>query len=581
MAVCRIVLIAGVILSGLCLAYLAVLFPGPAVLIGIAVLAVRARQKGLNLFSHGTARWADASDLERAGMIGGDGLNIGRVITGRPAFWKSLRELFVFRLPHLEACERFMMSMRKLQPQQHVKQVRLNKAVHTAVFAPTGVGKGVSLVVPFLLECSDSCVVIDPKGENARLTAAARRAMGQKVVVIDPFKIATLTPDSFNPLAAVDPDSPLALDDCRALSKEIVVRTGKEPDQHWNDKAESMIAAMCCAALFLGDGAKNLQSVRDLLSNSSAREKVLAAMKSSDEWGGMLRRLGSQVSETEGKELSGVLSTANRHTAFLDTLPIAESTRSSSFDPAELRAGKVTVYLVLPPEYLRSQSALLRLWIGSILRACVKGGLGEHNKVHFVLDEAASLGRLEVLDDAVDKYRGYGVRLQFYYQSIGQLQKCWGDEGGDQTLLSNTTQVFFGTNDHQTAEYVSNRLGEETIVVESGGTSKGWSNSTNEPGYSKSYSTSWNTNRNWNQMARRLLKPEEVATLNPRIAVTFAPGVRPICTALTRYYEAKPGNGFWRRLRIKAEVWTTALGLLALSATAGVWLVVNTYPRWR
>jgi len=31
--------------------------------------------------------------------------------------------------------------------------------------------------------------------------------------------------------------------------------------------------------------------------------------------------------------------------------------------------------------------------------------------VHFVLDEAASLGRMDALDDAVDKYRGYGVRL--------------------------------------------------------------------------------------------------------------------------------------------------------------------------
>ena len=102
----------------------------------------------------------------------------------------------------------------------------------------------------------------------------------------------------------------------------------------------------------------------------------------------------------------------------------------SSFDPADLLTGKMTVYLVLPPEHMRAQSPLLRLWIGSMLRAVVKGGLQEKTKVHFVLDEAASLGHMDALDDAVDKFRGYGVRLQLYYQSLGQLKKLLARRAG-------------------------------------------------------------------------------------------------------------------------------------------------------
>lgn len=581
MRYCRILLVLGVGCSAYALAYFTYLFPWPAALVAAGVAIAQLKRHGPGLFAHGTARWATPADLERAGMFGGNGLNVGRVVTGRPPFWRSLRELFDWRLPHAEACERLVMSMRFLQPQQGPKEVRLNRAVHTAVFAPTGVGKGVSLVIPFLLEWLLSCVVIDPKGENAKLTAQVRRAAGHKVVILDPFRVVTSVPDTFNPLSAIDPESPLALDDCRALAKEMVVRTGMEPDQHWNDNAENVLTCLIAAALFMDGEHRSLQTVRALLSDTARREFVLQKMRESTEWGGMLARLGSLVSNLKDKELSGVLSTANRHTAFLDTLPIAESTRGSSFDPAELRAGKLSVYLVLPPEYLRSQSGLLRMWIGSMLRACVKGGTGEHNEVAFVLDEAASLGRLEVLDDAVDKYRGYGVRLQFYYQSIGQLKKCWGNDGGDQTLLSNTTQLFFGVNDQQTAEYVSNRLGEETIVVESGGTSDGGSTQWDKRTGDGSTSRSWNRNRNWNQMARRLLKPEEVTGLNPRIAVTFAPGVPPLCTALTRYYEAALGKGRWRALRIRAEVWLAALCLVALSVTAGAWLTVNITPRWR
>src|SRR5271154_1942994 len=100
----------------------------------------------------------------------------------------------------------------------------------------------------------------------------------------------------------------------------------------------------------------------------------------------------------------------------------------------------MTIYLVLPPEHMRAQAGLLRMWIGSMVRACGRGGLQEQNKGHVIPDEDASLGHMEALDDAVDKYRGYGVRLQFYYQSVGQLKKCWPD-GADQTLLSNTTQI--------------------------------------------------------------------------------------------------------------------------------------------
>jgi type IV secretion system protein VirD4 len=227
----------------------------------------------------------------------------------------------------------------------------------------------------------------------------------------------------------------------------------------------------------------------------------------------------------------------------------------------------MTVYLILPPEHMRAQSALLRLWIGSLLRAVVRGGLQEKTGVHFVLDEAASLGHMEALDDAVDKYRGYGVRLQLYYQSLGQLKLCW-PEGRDQTLLSNTTQVFFGVNDPQTAEYVSNRLGEETIIVESGGTGYGTTQQSGQQGQgSQSYST--NTSHNWQQHGRKLLKPEEVTALNERVAITFTPCVPPIWTWLVRYYE----RDFCQRhgLSPMKMAFDTACLFAAAAILAGLW----------
>src|SRR5207244_4036208 len=133
----------------------------------------------------------------------------------------ATKALFDSSVPSDLACQQFLQSRRK--PPR--KPVRLNKAVHTAAFIPTGGGKGVSLVIPHLLTCSDSMVVLDYKGENAKISGHARQKMKNKVVRLDPFKSVTQTPDSLNPLDFIDPDSPVVIDECRALANALVIRT--------------------------------------------------------------------------------------------------------------------------------------------------------------------------------------------------------------------------------------------------------------------------------------------------------------------------------------------------------------------
>jgi type IV secretion system protein VirD4 len=161
------------------------------------------------------------------------------------------------------------------------------------------------------------------------------------------------------------------------------------------------------------------------------------------------------------------------------------------------------------------------------------------SKVEFIVDEFPLLGHMDAIENAVGIGRGYGIRLHLYVQSLGQLRKCF-PEGQEQTLLSNCTQIYFSVNDNGTAEIVSARLGDETIIVESGGTSRGSSSSMSTGSHaSSSQSNSSNTNHNWNQQARRLLKPEEVIALPPRVAITFTPGLPPIRTTTVRSYEEK------------------------------------------
>lgn len=463
-------------------------------------------------------------------LLDGDGPIVG-TIGATASKWLGLEALFHRKPDARTAATTFIRSFEKHRP-PHV--VRLTSAVHAAVLAPTGAGKGVGIALPHLLTCRDSTVVLDFKGELYRETAAARREMGQRVACIDPFGPVAGT-DPLNPLSGIDPNSGTAADGCRGIAAAVVVRTGTGQDPYWNNAAEAEIAfAVGAVVRFAEPPDRNLQSVRKVLSDPALRAAMIDACRASGLGHGILARWANQSAQLRDKQLDSVLATANSRTRLLDTVSVLKNTRAGNFDPADPLDGTTTVYLVLPPEHVKSQAGLLRLWVGALLRTVMEGGLDAHRKVQFLLDEASSLGPMDALQQALDVGRGYGVRLIFLYQNVSRLRACW-PEGGDRNLPANTSRVVFAVNDLPTAEYVSNRLGEATITVGTGGTSRNTSSNPSKAG--TTYSHSYSTSSNWRETARKLLQPSEVLSADERVAFCFTPGVRPIRTRLCRSYE--------------------------------------------
>ena len=300
----------------------------------------------------GSAKWADASDLNHSGMLGAQsGLILGR-------------------LPRASRRGRG-----KVHP--HDPFVRLPQALHTTIFGPTGSGKGVSFVIPSLMTNPDSMVVLDFKGELARATAEHRRKQFEhRVVLLDPYHSVTDKPDTFCPLDFIPKGHPLAIDDCNDLAAALVVRTGQERERHWDDSAEACIAAVAATVVAYGEPhTRSLQTVRELLSHPKSFELAVRLMTESDAWDRALAKLGGQLLHFDGKEKTSVLSSTLRHLRFLGSPVVAASTAASTFDPADLRRGKMTVFCILPPERAHAQSGLLRMWVSSMLRACIRGGL--------------------------------------------------------------------------------------------------------------------------------------------------------------------------------------------------------------
>jgi type IV secretion system protein VirD4 len=221
---------------------------GPGVLVFGVLYLMRSPRKPLTTL--GSARWADEADLRRAGMLEADtGLILGRLDSGCTTSKRlGIRELFDWRAGAREACQRFWRGLHR-----GGNLVRLVNAVHVSVFAPTGEGKNVSLLVPTLLTVKDSLMAVDPKGDGAKLTAAYRRKkFGHRVVLLDPYKIVTETPDTFNPLDFIDKDDPHCLDRCRDLANALIVRQADEKDRHWNDAAEMWLTGLIATVVQYG-----------------------------------------------------------------------------------------------------------------------------------------------------------------------------------------------------------------------------------------------------------------------------------------------------------------------------------------
>jgi type IV secretion system protein VirD4 len=527
-------------------------------LVAAAILAGKLCNKGYRYTAYGSARFANASDLKP--MLAGSGMIIGHVC-GKPNRVEALTGLFNKRLPAQDAVPAFLETCRGIGYKPPQPLVRLTQAVHTAVFAPSGAGKGVSCILPMLLTHPASIIVVDPKGENALLTAKHRaEVFHHTIVMIDPFKVVTQTPASFNVLASIDPDDPESFDQIRAIAEAIVQKQPNARDPHWHQKAEIFITGIIAVVIhFYPPEHRSLQVVASIMADKELLSKAIKTLQASDVYGGLLARLGNELAISTDKELDGILSTANTKLAFLSSPAVVESTTGTGgFNAAEL--ANTTVYLILPVQYLRSHAGLLRLWVTSLMRSVVARGVANPSPVHVILDEAAALGHLEAIDDMLSIGRGFGLHITAIYQSMGQLMKCW-PEGQHQTFLSNTTQVFFSVNDQQTAEYVSNRLGEETIIVHNDSDGDSTSRQANpQGGHSTTYST--NRSRSRQQVGRKLLKPEEVTALHPRMCIAFVPGVPPIRAWLVRYYE----KSFMTTRRIgvlRAAVDTACLFILA------------------
>ena len=121
-----------------------------------------------------------------------------------------------------------------------------------------------------------------------------------------------------------------------------------------------------------------------------------------------------------------IRTTATTFVKCLGSTAVSKCLEKSTFDLCDLLNNKpMTIYLVLPPEKLLSHRALLRLWVVTLLTVVMRRSRLPKQRTLFLLDEAAQLGSLDLLPQAVSLLRGYGLQVWTFWQDLSQLMKLY------------------------------------------------------------------------------------------------------------------------------------------------------------
>ena len=343
---------------------------------------------------------------------------------------------------------------------------------HFCLIATSRSGKGRAVTIPNLLTWPGSALVIDPKGQNAYVTALTRgdggpgltQTLGQRVHIVDPLgevrdeKLKAYIA-RFNPLAALDLNGEDYVERVGMIADALVVPGPNAKDSFFDNSARALISGLIDYVLLaksVGEEERNLATVRGLLIHPDG-----PPLEEMSEMGGLAQAGASGVLQA-GKNAAGdVVSTAIAHTRWLDSAGMQRTLAVSDFSLRELNEGNTTVYLVLPPQYLEEHGRFLRLFVNLALQSAAEGRKRKYATL-FLLDEFYALGRLQHLAKSAGIMAGYGVKLWPVIQNIGQLQELYPENW--ETFLGNAGQwMVFAVNDQTTARYLSDRLGKRIV----------------------------------------------------------------------------------------------------------------------
>lgn len=424
------------------------------------------------------------------------------------------------------------------------------------VIAPTRSGKGITAVVPWLLEYPGGTLIVDPKGENYAITAISRRLLGHRVYRLAPIAIPKSPGPShrFNPLDLIV--TPAAGDlagesqfqnDCRLLA-DAIVQFAEGDKAHFNDLAKTILAgAIADIAWRSPPHERNLGTVFKLV--SSGEDKVVewanAMMLDKTIGAGLPAVCAQALTAAQGDERGSFFTTLTRQTEWLTDPLVQDALSSSDFDLADVIQGRADLYVCVGAEYAQRFSRLFRVVINSAIQVALRQERRPKRNFKLVLDEFAVLGKMTSLLDpntgagVVTYGAGYGIDTVVILQDRRQLDLNYGKDGATVWLGACNLLSIFGVSAAQgrEADELAALAGETTVVVQSDSQGIG----TQDRGQPMSGNASGNLGISRSEQKRNVITGDELRRLAPDEALVLTKAAPyPMKVRRVAYYNWRP-----------------------------------------
>ncbi len=357
------------------------------------------------------------------------------------------------------------------------KQGALHYLVHTGVehalcLGPTRSGKTAGVLVPTLLSWPGSCVVYDPKGELWQRTAAWRqKEAGNVVMRFAPADLVNTV--RWNPFDRVRVSTPHEYGDVASIIEQIADPKGKGLSDHWEPTAANLMVGVALYCFHTLNGC-SLTTLLDLIDDPNNDPAVLFRNMTAAP-NRQVAQAGRGMLSTADRERSSIISTARRLLRLYRDPVIARNTGTSGFAIDDLMNADrpVTLYIETRGEDELRLRPLVRLFltlaIGQLISkppALVNGKevIPHKHRLLLAIDEFASLGAMEPLELALSKSAGAGITALLLAQDHEQIVQSYGQ---NETITSHCrVTTAYAPNNQKTADWISDKCGKSTVVVE-------------------------------------------------------------------------------------------------------------------
>lgn len=354
------------------------------------------------------------------------------------------------------------------------KPVYVNPEACMLLNAPTGSGKGVFYVIPWLMTNRESMFVVDTKCTLTPITAGYRQnAFGHEIAVIDlsglhDGKIGNSV--CINPMDALvkrwkDPKQHSKLmSTARGMAFQLLpVLANINTDPFWtNGQRHMLLFAMLYVVIMTVD--TTYTNAWILLSDKDRLENALNMAATTTHLTGtfalLAKHILTKLHDGDPKHLESFREGAVQALEeFAPGTHVSYVTSRSDIDPADMKHKDMTVYLQIDPTDMAALGRVSGLIASYFIKEQMR--VRSRKKVVFLCDEANNY-RIDKLPSLITQTREWGLVFVIILQEFKQWGELYG-QAAIETLISQSEYGIYLHPQHETARLLSEVFGEETV----------------------------------------------------------------------------------------------------------------------